>query len=426
MSQIGVSGKAVSGRYRSGLAEIAAWILVGALWVVGCLNYLDRQIIFSVFPLLQSELKISALELGLLSTAFLWIYGILSPLAGFLADRFGRQRVIVFSLLVWSAVTLATGLVQNYPQLITARALMGISEACYLPAALALITERHGRGSRSLATGIHSSGIYFGMIVGGGAGGWLGEEYGWRFAFRLLGIIGIIYVPVLLFVFRRSKETATVSRSAAPALGRSLRELSRLRGFGALTGTFAATSVANWIVYTWMPFYLYERYHLTLAKAGLVATGYLQAASVAGILVGGLLADRWSRSSRRGRLWTQALGLSISAPTLALVGYTAAYPALIGGLVLFGFGKGLYDCNAMPVLAQIARTEIRATGYGIFNCAGNLAGGVVAPLAGALRGSLGIGGCMVGAGVVLLCGAAALLTVRIPENSYDEYRPATV
>src|SRR5947209_276333 len=159
------------------------WLLVGVLWVVALLNYVDRQVIFSMFPLLARDLSLSAVQLGLLSTVFLWVYGLLSPFAGFAADRFGRGRLITASLLVWSAVTLATGLSRTYGQLVAARAVMGLSEACYLPAALACIAQHHGSRTRSLAVGIHQSGLYVGLILGGAAGGWAGERYGWRVPF---------------------------------------------------------------------------------------------------------------------------------------------------------------------------------------------------------------------------------------------------
>jgi len=148
-----------------------AWLVVVLLWVVALLNYVDRQVIFSVFPLLKADLQFSDVQLGLLSTIFLWIYGVLSPVAGFLGDRFGRKPVIVASISMWTIVTWATGHARNFEQLILTRALMGLAEACYLPAGLALIADYHGKNTRSLATGLHQSGLYAGVAVGGAAGG---------------------------------------------------------------------------------------------------------------------------------------------------------------------------------------------------------------------------------------------------------------
>jgi MFS transporter, Spinster family, sphingosine-1-phosphate transporter len=391
------------------------WILVALLWVVALLNYLDRQIIFSVLPLVKADLKMSDVELGLLGAVFIWVYGILSPVAGYLGDRFGRVRIITVSLLVWSAVTWATGLARTPAELLWARGLMGISEACYIPAALALISDFHGDRSRSLATGLHFSGVYVGMVVGGVGGGWMGEQYGWRAAFTFLGIAGIAYTLVLRFGLREGKAVAA---GGAPFFS-SLRELARMRGFVTLTLVFSTTAIANWIVYTWLPLYLYEGFGMSLTAAGFTATFYIQAGSIGGILVGGRLADAWSRKSGSGRLYTQALGLSAAAPFLFLAGSTSAVGFLIAGLVVFGLGRGMFDCNAMPVLAQIARPDLRSTGYGIYNFVGCIVGGTMAALAGAIKGALGLTTAFQLAAAILFVSAVVLARLRLASQPAD-------
>lgn len=412
-SPVGAAGILLRDHRRTGAY---AWILVGLLWVVAVLNYLDRQVIFSVFPLLQADLHLSNVQLGLLGTVFFWVYAVLSPVSGFLADRYGRKRVIVLSLLVWSVVTWLTGQARNVPELLGARALMGVSEACYLPAALALIAGYHGERTRSLATGLHQSGLYVGIVLGGVGGAWLGERYGWRWAFALLGAVGVLYLLVLVLTLREG-EAAAEEQPAAVRLGfgRSLRELFALSGFGKLVLVFSAVAVANLMVYTWLPLYLYERFRMNLTAAGFSATFYIQAASLGGILLGGWLADRWSTVTTRGRLWTQAVGLLIAAPCLSLVGVAGSQILLIGGLVLFGLGRGFYDCNTMPVLCQIARADLRATGYGVFNFAGCLTGGGIAVLAGALKDAVGLGSVFQLAGLLLLL--SMVLLWRIPVRS---------
>jgi predicted MFS family arabinose efflux permease len=383
-------------------ARAYAWTLVATLWVVAVLNYVDRQVIFSLFPLLSKDLQLSDVELGLLSTVFLWVYGLLSPFAGYVADRFGRARVIGVSLLIWSAVTVMTAMSRTYGQLIAARGLMGLSEACYLPAALAKIAEHHGKGTRSLATGLHQSGLYIGLILGGAGGGWAGEKYGWRMPFLVLGAVGILYAGVLWRVLRNASTNAA-DRGSAP---RAIRELARLRGFGTMTAVFSAMAIANWLVYTWLPTYLYERLHMSLKDAGFTATFYIQAASFGGILLGGWLADRWSP------LYTQACGIIVASPFLFLLGYTDSRRLLILALLLFGAGRGFYDCNTMPVLCQVARDDLRSTGYGVFNCAGCVAGGVVAAMAGALKSAIGLGAAFQLAAGILLISGGLLLRLR--------------
>lgn len=388
-------------------SRLHPWLLVALLWVVALLNYLDRQIIFSLFPLLEKDLHASSVQLGLTSTVFLWVYGLVSPFAGYLADRFGRVRVILASLLVWSAVTWLTGQSRSMAELLAARSLMGISEACYLPAALALIVEAHGERSRSLATGLHQSGLYTGVILGGVWGGWMGDRYGWRPAFTLLGAAGILYTAILWPALRRSGSARAV-RTQTPEFSRSLGELLRLPGFPVLVAAFGLFSFAGWIVYTWLPVYLYERFGMSLTAAGFSATFYIQTASYAGVVTGGLLADRWSRTCPEARLMIQAAGLAIGAPFLFAVGFAASQALLIVALVSYGLGRGFYDANTMPVLGRIAAPHLRATGYGILNLAGCLVGGVAAAAAGRLKSSLGLAAAFELSAALLMAGAILL------------------
>jgi MFS family permease len=394
--------------------------LVALLWVVALLNYLDRQVVFSLFPLLERDLRASSLELGLISTVFLWVYGLLSPFAGYLADRFGRPRIILGSLVVWSAVTWLTGHARTMPEMLCARALMGISEACYLPAALALISERHSERTRSLATGIHQSGLYTGMIVGGAWGGWMGEHYGWRPIFTLLGVSGVLYFLILYFAFRGS--ATRLGNSAAPRFLSSLHRLINTRGFLALAAVFGVVSIANWLIYTWLPLYLYQRFRMTLGGAGFSATFYVQVAGYAGILAGGWLADRWSRTSRRARTMVQVIGLGAAAPFLFLVGSTYSYWLLVGALVVFGVGRGCFDCNTMPVLSQLARPEYRATGYGVLNLTGCLAGGVAAAFAGYLKATMGLAAAFQIAGTLLFLSVGLLLHIPASAQGTESAR----
>jgi MFS family permease len=356
-------------------------------------------------------MSLSPVQLGLLSTVFLWVYGLLSPFAGYAADRFGRGRLITVSLLVWSAVTLATGVSRSYGQLVAARAVMGLSEACYLPAALARIAQHHGAKTRSLAVGIHQSGLYVGLILGGAAGGWAGERFGWRAPFLVLGAIGIVYVAVVALFLRADPTGPAKEEGQRTDFRAAVAALCRLPGFGTMTAVFSAMAIANWLVYTWLPLYLYERFGMSLAAAGFTATFYIQGASVGGIVLGGWVADRWGARSERGRIYTQSAGLLLASPFLFLLGYADTRMLLLMALIVFGVGRGFYDCNTMPVLCQVARDDLRSTGYGIFNFAGCLAGGVVAALAGALKGVLGLAAAFqIAAGILCLSG---LLLLRI-------------
>lgn len=388
------------------------WLVVALLWVVALLNYLDRQVIFSVFPLLQSDLKISSLQLGLLGTVFLWVYGLLSPLGGYAADRIGRRAVILASLGVWSAVTWLTGHSRTYGELLAARALMGISEACYLPAALAFIADYHDGRTRSRATGLHQSGLYAGIALGGLGGGWMGEHYGWRAAFIVLGVFGLIYAAVLAGALKER-----VHKKPQPSNSGLLAALSRLlrsREFLLVTGVNSLTSIAYWCVYTWLALYLYDRFNMSLTLAGFSSTFYIQAASFAGILVGGWVADRWARFDARGRALTQTIGLAAAAPFLFLVGSTASEVILVPCLLLFGLGRGFFDCNLMPVVCQIVSPDLRATAYGVLNLTSCIAGGAMAAAGALLKDTIGLGGAIQLSAALLGAAALWLFTLRVP------------
>lgn len=374
------------------------WLLVLLLWVAGLLNYLDRQVIFSLFPLIRSDLNLTDAQLGWTSSSFLWVYALASPLSGYLADRFGRARLIVWSLALWSVVTFLTGRASTLTELLLARAAMGASEALYLPAALALIAGHHPEATRSRATGLHYSGMYAGIVLGGFGGGWIGANYGWRIAFTILGAAGLVYSFVLPQFLREPPMES--KQESAP-----WRDLLKIRALWLMMAIFIATSAANWLVYTWMPLYLFERFQLSLENAGFQATFWLQIGSVAGIAFGGYAADWWSKRNPSGRAWLQALGLLAAAPFLFLAGFASNTTLVAVGLLVFGLGRGIFDANAMPVLCSFVPENLRSTGFGFLNFAGVLAGGVMATLAGYLKASLGIGLLVQSAGAVLVFAA---------------------
>ena len=395
--------------------SLYSWVVVALLWVVAALNYVDRQVIFALFPLLHTALHVTSVQLGLLGTAFLWVYGVVSPFGGYLADRFSRRSVILVSFGIWSAVTFLAGLAQDYSQLLVAQALMGVSEACYLPAALALIADYHGEATRSRAIGLHQSGLYAGVALGGLGGGWIGQHYGWHQVFFVLGAFGVLYFAVLLLGLKDAPEQSTIHGRTAGVIPFfcALRELASERSFGLLVLANCFAAIAFWCVYTWLAVFLFERFLVSLTVAGFSSTFYIQAASFAGILGGGWLADAWFRTNRRGRLWTQAIGLLLAGPGLFLIGGTRSWWMLVPCLVGFGVGRGFFDCNLMPVLCEIAPESLRATAYGILNFTSCIAGGIMAAAAGMLQERVGLGTALEVSGLFLIAGAFCLMMSKI-------------
>jgi MFS family permease len=358
-----------------------AWLVVGLLFVVALLNYLDRLILTTMRDPIRADIPMSDAHFGLLTSVFLWVYAGASPLGGFLADRFGRRRVIIASIFFWSAATFLTGLATSFHQMLIARALMGVSEACYIPAGLALIADYHRGPTRSLATGIHMIGIYAGAALGG-IGAVLAEHLGWRFGFRLFGAFGVGYSLILVALLRDAPHSRRDPETFDPELPPA--RVLAAPAFRALLVVNILVGVVNWTVYGWMPTYLKDHFHLGLGAAGLSATGYIQAASFVGVLIAGVIADRWSRTSDRARALTPAIAFLFSGPCLIAAASTGVLPLAIGGLIVFGLGRGAIDANQMPLVRQLVGAPVSATAYGLLNLTSTAAGGIMVYIGGAL------------------------------------------
>lgn len=355
-----------------------AWLIVSLLVPVALLNYLDRQMLATMKASMVHDIPSIAnrADWGLILGSFKWTYAVLSPFGGYVADRFSRRWVIGASLFTWSAVTWWTGHTTTFHELMAARAIMGISEAFYIPAALALITDYHYGNTRSRAVGLHQTGIYLGQILGGFAG-YIADspDHGWRWAFSTCGMIGIIYALPLLAVLRDPvrKEVGVVEPESEKQ--GVVRGLLTNQNFLLLVMYFTLPAIAGWVVRDWMPEILREKFNLGQGKAGVSAILYVQVASIIGVIIGGTLADRWMRRTNRGRIFTSAIGMALFLPALFGVGNAGTLTMAIGGLIVFGLGWGFFDCNNMPILCQIVRPEWRATGYGVMNLVSISCGG---------------------------------------------------
>jgi MFS family permease len=356
-----------------------AWLVVILLMPVALLNYLDRQMLASMQSSVMNSIpSIGTQEnWGFMLGQFKWVYAFLSPIGGYVADRFSRRFTICGSLFAWSAVTWWTGHVETFSELLWARSLMGISEAFYIPAALALITDYHTGTTRSRAVGLHQTAIYFGVIAGG-FGGYAAADprLGWRLAFMACGVFGMFYALPLVSLLRdppKSEERLSVPQPSP--LG-AMKELLSNLSFILLVLYFTLPAIAGWVVRDWMPSILKKQFDIGQGQAGVAATLYWQVAAIVGAVVGGWLADRWMRRHRRGRIYVSAIGMSLIAPAIFGVGNAGSLGVAVAFLILFGLGWGFFDGNNMPILSQIVRPELRATGYGVMNFVSISCGGL--------------------------------------------------
>jgi len=367
------------------------WILVGLLWVVALLNYLDRQMLSTMKPAMQLDIHElqSAANFGYLMAVFLWIYGIMSPVSGIIADKVNRKWLIIFSLFIWSLVTFFMGYATSFSQIYWLRAFMGFSEALYIPAGLSLISDYHPSKTRSLAIGIHMSGIYMGQALGG-FGATIANYFSWQQAFHSFGLIGIAYSLVLILFLKdeiRMKHTNKEVKRINPL--NSLNSV--LKGVGLLLSNisfwiilmyFAVPSLPGWGVKNWLPTLYAQNLKIDMSLAGPMATITLAGASLLGVLFGGIVSDQWVQKNIRGRIYTSAIGLGLTVPALFLISYGHSLLSVVGASFCFGFGFGMFDTNNMPILCQFVASKYRATAYGLMNLVGVFSGAIITNILG--------------------------------------------
>ena len=369
-----------------------AWMVVVILWFVSMLNYLDRLLIASMRGPIKESIPMTDAQFGLLTSVFLIVYAILSPLGGYLADRFSRKWVILISLFVWSVITLLTGLATTYAELFTTRAIMGISEAFYMPTAVAFVMDYHKGSTRSLASGILMTGLYAGMALGG-LGGYIATFWSWRFGYHVFGALGLIYSVVVFFALKdfpkanAGKDEASDKQNAKTAyrIPEMLRSLFSSRGYITILIYGGLVGMSFWLIYAWLPTFFEEGFHLSLGAAGVSGTAFIQVASLIGVLVGGYYADRWVKRTNKGRIYITALGFLVGGPFLYLMASTNFYWIAIIGISIFGLSKGFHDANFMPIITQTIDRRYMATGYGIMSFFSVMIGAIMIYVGGALK-----------------------------------------
>lgn len=369
-----------------------AWLVVMFLFIVGALNYIDRNMLTTMRFSIIDSIPMSDAQFGLLTSVFLWVYGLMSPLAGYLADKFKRRYIIIFSLLIWSLVTWMTGHATTFNQLLLSRALMGISEAFYMPAALALITDYHRGYTQSLAIGINLAGVMLGSSLGF-IGGWIAEKYTWDFAFNSLGIIGIVYA-IILFLFLKDAPKDGISVDSDTRLR---IDENRISFYDAIKKLFSKSAyiyllifwsflgLVNWMVVAWLPTYYKETFNLSQSTAGVYATAYFWPASIVGLLAGGFLSDRWSKKNPLARVIVPLIGLMFAVPAIFSGSTTAVLAITITAFAVYALTSKFTDTNMMPMLCLVVDHRYRATGYGILNMLSTIIGGLGVYVAGAMR-----------------------------------------
>lgn len=375
---------AYSPRYR--------WMVVGMLWFICFFNYADRVAISSVFPILEEQYHFTGSELGLIGSAFMWVYAVAAPFAGHVGDRYPRKWVILGGLYVWSLITGMTALCTKVWQFVLVRGTEGLGETFYMPASMGLISDYHPPATRSRAIGLHTTSVYAGTIAGGALAGWMGLKYGWQSPFLVLGVAGILLGFVLSRFIREPRrneaerhargETGEASEPERVPMRVFLVEFARTPTAVLLILAYFGVQIVGMVFLTWMPMFLTKKFHLNLAAAGLGATVFIQIASMVGAVLGGIIADHWSQRRVEGRIRMQALVVLLGAPFVFLCGYTLHPGTLIVAMSLYGLSRGMYDSNLTAAFYDVITPDRRSTATGLMNFLGWIGGGL---------GSLAIG-----------------------------------
>ncbi len=363
------------------------------MWFIACLNYTDRMSIFSVFPVLSKEMGLSNMGLALIGSSFLWVYAIFSPVGGYLGDRFPRRLVILSSLVIFSVITFATGLVRTGNQLVGLRCLLGISEAVFLPPALAYIASYHLDRTRSLANSIVLTGLTAGAGLGSWYGGYMTDHYSWRIGFFVLGVAGLLVAVAAMLVLRKDQLVA-VSQAQALVMeppGQKILFIIKTPTAVALIFIAFALSLTSWPTHSWLPTYIFETFSLSLTRAGAIITFFAALPALVGGIAGGILADRWSRRDRRGRMAVQVIGFSVMAPTMLALGFMPSATTVAAVLLIYSFARGMLEGNSMPLFCSVLPSNRWSIAYGLYNTAGTLAGSLGIFVVGMQKSSWGIG-----------------------------------
>jgi MFS transporter, Spinster family, sphingosine-1-phosphate transporter len=395
-----------------------AWAVVALLWLTYAINYVDRQVVFSIYPVLRREIGFSDAQLGLIGSTFLWIYSFAILAGGRVADMLPRARVVVVSLVLWSLATLGTGLSHSVASFLAWRALVGVTEALYVPAALALIATLHPGPTRSKALAFHATAQFAGIIGGGWFGGWMADSGTWRGGLAGLSAFGLVYGAVLVWQFRplggRAARTGHEHASPLAVFGS--------RCYVSLACVFFFYCAMLWMLYAWLPNWVYEHFGLSMASAGFVSTFYLQTSTMIGVLTGGVLADRFVGRVPAIRFYLAGLGLLACSP-MAWIGLTSTSLGVLKlGCAAFGFSAGIFVANIFAGSYDVTAERNYGFATGLLNCIGGIAGGAAMFLAGYWKQTVGMAALMGWAGLATAVGAVVLLATTRFQFARDRAR----
>ncbi|MEX2262256.1 MAG: MFS transporter [Bryobacteraceae bacterium] len=401
------------------------WTLIAFLWVCYVLNHADRQVVYTLFPALQREFAYSDTVLGLTGALFLWVYGLCSPISGILGDRWSKTGLVAGSLAVWSTFTVLSGLSPNGTFLLVCRGLLGVSESLFMPAAYALMANAHGPETRSKAVAIFATSQMFGVALGGTLSGYIAEHFNWRVSFWLLGAAGLLFAIPLVRFFRTIPDSFRqgTNPSKERANFTSFLALMRIPSLRIVTLFAAFATFGLYLVYTWLPTFLYDKFSLGLARAGFEASVYPQIGTLSGLMVGGALADRCYRRTKASRFWVVLAAFFVGGPCIYLLGSGATLDATRIAAIAFGFFSGFITANQAAAAFDVVPSSLRASTVGLLNLVGASISGFAPFLGGMARRTIGVDRLMTFTSVLYLF-TGGLVLYAILRHFHRDHRKA--
>ena len=403
------------------------WELLALLCLAFFFHQGDRAIYGVVLPQIQGELQLSDTQLGAVGTVLFLTLAIMMPIAGYLGDMLRKKWVITGALFFWSSSTLFTGFSKGVISLTMLRSIATAGgESFYAPSAYALLAKFH-RTTRSIAMSIHQASLYCGVMVSGFLGGYIADRWGWREAFYIYGIAGILLAGIFIFRLkdRRDNETTQEATPRSEWQNPFLMLGILFRKPTALLMTIGFTSIVfvNNAYIVWAPEFLREKFNLSLMEAGGYSMFYHHITALLGVLVGGILSDTMVRKYPAARLALQTVAMFVAVPAIVFMGLAQSATGVYLGMAIFGLFRGLYESNTQASLFDVIEPKYRASAIGVMVMLAFLFGSFAPWLMGYLRGMLesgkGLSYLFAGYSVCYLIGGFAMATALLVFFKHD-------
>ena len=396
------------------------WLLLAFLSMAFFFHQADR-VLFGLLTIpIQDELHLTDLQIGWINTALFCTLAVMTPIGGFVGDRFSRKWIITFSLLFWSLMTACTGFVGGMCGLIFFRSIAtGGGESFYVPSALALLASHH-RETRSVALSVHQAALYVGLMFSGALVAWALHLFGgWRPVFFTFGGLGFALGVVFVWALKEGRDDGDKgddgddckAKGEKPPLVKGLKAYFCNPSALLATGGFLAVVFANNAYLSWAPKFMARKFELGVGAAGYGAMLYHHVAAFVAIMAGAFLTDACVRRNPRFRLLLQTVALLLGAPALILFGFAPSCIAAWAGVALYGVFRGLFEVNAHASLFDVVPPCHRSTAEGLMTMVAFFTGSLSPLMIGALSDKYGVRGFEIGfsiLGVGYLLGAAAI------------------